>query len=1087
VKNEIAVLIGVVETKERKAKSPTVHFVDTNGTPIQAKDMQKWYRDALKDHLGTTLNEKGKPLVTVNLDNPLQGKVFLPGPNNPICRKCDLDMDGGAKNPYMDYSGPTDPLITVVFDAVSAKEDEAGEVGVAGPSALFRKFVYEMSDKTGVDPDQIRWVPTTRCAARGNDKPNFKTKGNWCRNYVVQDIMMHRPKLIIPVGTVALGLLSHKSNAQDWGGKMLTFRGWPDDWLCNPDFVLPQPFAADPTKFMRGHPLYGLPPEGIRIPMWPVQSPRLIYATQNQIVLARWLKQIKQGLTYAVQGFTPPSYEREWFHLTEDPDEIIATMEEIAADEGKPLVYDTETTGLKPWSSSIEHVEQNGVTTMRVVQHPQKASIVMMMFRWEDRDGNPRSIGFPWDFETSSLKPHLKRLTPYVLKAMYARKIIGHNLTFDMLFTIATLEGVDLNKLASCFHADTWHQAFTYKQMRGSLGLEILAYDYVPDMAGYEEDMTLLIELHRELLHPGEGKGGHYANCPKDKWDSHLKPYVMGDVEVCKHLNDRLNEKLAGAKRYSIPLAHPTARGKFRMFTPPSRDWVYKNIMSPSAGLLTKFMARGIYVDQNELTLQEREFPKQIVEKRQEFRMSEIKGLRQIDDWATRMYQESNDWELDLENKEQLKTILFDIMKLPVQRLTKQGKKIYGEEMDEVLQKFTQDELREYAAVDKFTLNKLAVDYPEVRPLQKYRKLYKLYTTYIRPLRNIRIEGIDKKERDKDQNLCYDSCIHASFMLTGTRGGRLSCRDPNLQQLSDTPKRIFVSRFGKAGILYQADLSQIELRLLAAACGDKSMVQAYIDNVDLHTLTTSKIFKLPYETFTKEYMQSLQKQGKEKEAKDLELKRRIGKTVNFLTGYGGGAFGLQTTLANSQVYMPIEDCEEIIEAFFGAYPALKQMLGYYKKFIMDNAVAVSLFGRVRIFEEVHGENKEDISKALRAGCNHLIQATASDMMLLSLCMIEACMRDAGLESMLVSTVHDSLLIDAKRHELEQVHEIVDGVLNNMVEIMQMMFGPDFDTSWCIVPFAGDSEIGNNYYDMQKIDRFNVDWDAVLAKVDAEKK
>jgi DNA polymerase-1 len=309
-----------------------------------------------------------------------------------------------------------------------------------------------------------------------------------------------------------------------------------------------------------------------------------------------------------------------------------------------------------------------------------------------------------------------------------------------------------------------------------------------------------------------------------------------------------------------------------------------------------------------------------------------------------------------------------------------------------------------------------------------------------------------------------------------------SSRDPNLQQLPNDSivKRMFTSRFGERGCLYTADFSQIELRLLAAASGDGNMMQAYFEDLDLHSLTTSRIFGLDYEQFSKTNMEKLQKEGKSKEAKALEMKRKIGKTCNFLTGYGGGAFGLQTTLANAQVYLPIEECERIIEKFFASYPVLKDHLAYYKQFIRESGVAVSIFGRVRIFDEVFGEDKEAISKALRAGANHLIQATASDMMLICLHVIEYLMQDAGLESILVSTVHDSLLIDSIREELPQIHQIVDEVVNNIPEVLKLVFGDDYDTSWCLVPFGGDSSVGLNLLDQVSTGKSSPDWDKLLS-------
>jgi DNA polymerase I-like protein with 3'-5' exonuclease and polymerase domains len=103
------------------------------------------------------------------------------------------------------------------------------------------------------------------------------------------------------------------------------------------------------------------------------------------------------------------------------------------------------------------------------------------------------------------------------------------------------------------------------------------------------------------------------------------------------------------------------------------------------------------------------------------------------------------------------------------------------------------------------------------------------------------------------------------------------------------------------------------------------------------------------------------------------------------------------------------------------------------------------------------------------------------MMLICLAVIEDMMREAGLDSILMLTVHDSLVIDALRDELPEIHEIVDLVLNNMPDVFKMVLGEDYDTSWMIVPFAGDSEIGLDYANMKGIPRdcSKLDWEKVL--------
>lgn len=1118
--------------KKRAAKPKTV-FKLADGTPINFKGHSKFFKDLIRYQNGAEPGQKSEMVVTVpDVNKPLATYFLDPHPENPICIACGLDQTG-CRSPYMEYAGAENPVATILVECVSRKEDDNGEIGSGGVNSFIAAIIHKLQADHGVSLDQIRWVPITRCAGRGEKKPNYKTKGNWCRHYALRDLEEHPPKVIIPVGTAALGLLSHKSNAGDWSGRLLTWRGWPDDWLTEPEFMLDRPSPLDPTKMVRGHPLYG-PAPNIRVPMVPLQNPNLILAAQNDLVFDRWKDDLVYALQIGNQDVPPPNYDREWYNISTDPkvviDELCRAIGFAEANPGKFILsYDTETTGLKQWAHfrriktsrpmanllpTAPAIKEDDVSEDEIIRSPDPR-IVFMMFRWDNPEtGYPESIGFPWDFETSEIRPFMADIAPYVIYLLSVASVTGHNLTFDELFTIATVgrqEGdhipfnpdgswnkawldhqKKINLMCQSAHWDTWHMAFTLLQKRGSLGLEILAYDWAPDLAGYEEEMTLLISLHGDTMNPANNKGGHYANCPKELWQSHLRPYVMGDVEVTHQAREKIAARLQKTKVYEIPLAKPDSPGKFRYYKTQSRDWVYRNIVSPASRTLTKMMARGMYIDPDELTKQEKDYPDKVQESKKKLRDADP----DIERWCQTKKQEAEKpnpenpdapvgtWELDLENKSQLKELLFDTLHCPIQRLTKNGRKLYGEDPAD-WGHLTYEELKEYAAVDKYTLNRLAVDHPNLRPLQEYRKVFKLYSTYVRPMRNMMADHLDKKQRVKEPHLSVDQCIHASFMLTGTRSGRLSSRDPNLQQLPNEGlvKRLFASRFKDRGCIYAADLSQIELRLMAAACGDPSMVKAYLDDVDIHSLTASKIVwqggqKIPYEHFTKKHMEELQKKGKSDEAKDLELKRKIAKTTNFLTGYGGGAFGLQNVLANAEVYMSIEECEEIVFGFFEAYPSLKRFLGVYKNFIEENGVAVSMFGRVRHFEEVYSEDREAAAKALRAGCNHLIQSTASDTMLICLFTIEALMRDAGLNSLLVSTVHDSLVIDAVRDELPEVHSIVDGVMNNIPAVIEANL-PEYDTSWMTVPLAGDSEVGLNYLETNKVSGKNPDWDELL--------
>ncbi len=1094
-----------IEQPKKRSRKAKLITISPSGEEVSLKHIAKHFRDTLELHHkeAITSTEKGDRLWIIDLASPLtlwfkegdnlreDTQALQPSRQSPICQKCELFMD--CKNPFLKPYGSEQPLMSVFYEFTSSTEDDQGQPGVGGIASRLRDIWNNMAKHAKMPFDRIRWVPMMRCANRPkkvvdeNGKTvmvkkaiNSKTKINWCGLYAVQDVMMYTPNVMMPVGSVTLGFFSYKSNAQDWGGKLLTFRGWPDDWLMEPKYSK----AVDGKK--PGHPIYGQYDPNFKVPMFPVQTPGIIDATQIKKLKEAWLNSIVDAMKLASNGVPIREYILKHYKISQNPDEIIESLQWLI-DHPKTLVaFDTETTGLKAFAEG--------------------AAIVYVMLRWKDVN-QPKSIGFPWNYPESPLKPHIGRITPFLNNALESSVLVGHNLTFDALFAAANFEGSNLDRLGNACQYDTWHEAFVLRQAKGSLGLDMMAYQHVPELGGYDEDFSILIELERDLLHPEQG--GHYARCPDEYKETHLKPYVMGDVEVTYKTHEKLREKYDECKTHKIPLAHPTKRGKFRWYSTISRKQVYDKIVSPASGTLIKMMGRGLKVDLKELSFQEEMFPQLIFETRKKLR--EI--TPEVLEWCEYQESQTPGWFLDLESKDHLRTILYEKMRMPIKAITSAGQtrikegKFYVDRVEDVLgpiekaekaiRKVSRNEKEFEAkwkdflkviAIDKFSLNGLSAENPKVRPLLEYRSIFKQYASYIRTIRNITTKGIDKKARTKDQHLARDGMVHTQFLITGTRSGRLSSRDPNLQQLParGQVKRIYTSRFGEQGCLYQGDLSQIELRLIAAACGDEAMVDAYVKGIDLHSLTMSRIFKMPYDHCIKDHVSALQKAGKDKEAKECELKRKISKTINFLTGYGGGAQGLQGTLAQDGIYQTIEECEAFLEAFFDSYPALREYLSYYKGFIESNGVAVSMLGRVRIFEEAGSEDNGLKSKALRAGCNHLIQATASDMMLCCICAIETLMRDAGLKSILISTVHDSLLVDCIRKELPMVHEIVMSVFTNIPDVLETWLGQDIDLSWTrVLPFDGDSEVGKNYLDMIKLSHGENDWADVFKRMDEE--
>ena len=338
--------------KKKRAAKKGISFRTPEGLPMPlsgSKEVNKFFRDTLAYWHGVTETESG-PVVVYDPANPVGSDFLKPSAKSPVCQKC-LLFESGCRSPFFDYSGPQNPIITVIYDAVTSAEDEAGELATKGGNALIRSMIEKLEPETGVSLSDVRWVPLTRCASRRGIM-NPKIKGNWCRIHVVEELLFNPPQLIMPVGTAVLGLLCHKSNAQDWQGRMLTYRGWPDDWLTNPAFVQPRVHPADPSKTLTGHPLFGPPPQDYRVPMVPVQTPRIARAGNNPEVFKRWKAAFVKALKSAKEGVKANVYKRPWYRFLNDPDLIEAGLREMLDHPGLLVCYDTETKGLKPLNDS---------------------------------------------------------------------------------------------------------------------------------------------------------------------------------------------------------------------------------------------------------------------------------------------------------------------------------------------------------------------------------------------------------------------------------------------------------------------------------------------------------------------------------------------------------------------------------------------------------------------------------------------------------------------------------------------------------------------------------------------------------------
>lgn len=348
--------------------------------------------------------------------------------------------------------------------------------------------------------------------------------------------------------------------------------------------------------------------------------------------------------------------------------------------------------------------------------------------------------------------------------------------------------------------------------------------------------------------------------------------------------------------------------------------------------------------------------------------------------------------EFNINSPKQLGSILFEKMHLPEGKKTKTG---YSTAAD--------------------VLEKLAPDYPVVADILEYRTLSKLKSTYADGLQ----EFIEE-----------DGRIRTTFNQTVTATGRLSSADPNLQNIpmrEELGRMIRKCFYPKEGCVFaDADYSQIELRILAHMSGDEKLIDAYNEDKDIHRITASQVFHIPFEEVT-------------------DLMRRNAKAVNFGIVYGISSFGLSQGLSISR-----KEAQEYIKKYFETYPKIKGFLDDLVASAKENGYAVSLFGRRRPIPELKSSNFMQRSFGERAAMNSPIQGTAADIMKIAMIRVYRRLKKEVPDARLILQIHDELLVEVKESEAEQVKTILSE---------EMMKAADLK-----VPLETDCHIGSDWYE-----------------------
>lgn len=386
-------------------------------------------------------------------------------------------------------------------------------------------------------------------------------------------------------------------------------------------------------------------------------------------------------------------------------------------------------------------------------------------------------------------------------------------------------------------------------------------------------------------------------------------------------------------------------------------EQVYSQIELPLANVLADMEATGVRIDPAILTGMSREFEKNLTDL-----------TKEIYDLAGQPF--------DVDSPKQLGEILFDKLKLPGgKKLRKSGQ--YSTEAS--------------------VLELLAEQYELPRKILEYRTRAKLKSTYVDALPRYINSGT--------------SCLHSSFNQAGSRTGRLSSSNPNLQNIPIGDefglliRSAFISEAGWR--LIAADYSQIELRVLAHMSEDPVLIEAFERDEDIHSRTAQEIFGVPPALQTHEH-------------------RRMAKAINYGVIYGLSAFGLAQRTGTSK-----SEAQRYIDEYFHRYRKVDEFLRGCVEQARKTGEVRTLFGRLRPIPEIRSHDKNASNRSEREAMNTPLQGTAADLMKLAMVKTHARLRQEKMKTRMILTVHDELVFEAPEAELESAKTIVQQEMENV--------------------------------------------------------
>lgn len=390
-----------------------------------------------------------------------------------------------------------------------------------------------------------------------------------------------------------------------------------------------------------------------------------------------------------------------------------------------------------------------------------------------------------------------------------------------------------------------------------------------------------------------------------------------------------------------------------------SVEKLYREMELPLVAVLASMENNGIRVDTEAAAVLQKEFSE---------RISELTGEIYV----------LSGCEFNINSPKQLGEVLFENLKLPSAKKTKTG---YSTDVEVLLG--------------------LQLAHPVVGKILEYRTLTKLNSTYLEAFRNLTDPATGR--------------IHTCFNQTVTATGRLSSSEPNLQnipvktEIGRKIRRLFTPGSGYDYLL-SADYSQIELRILAHLSGDETLIRAFKNNEDIHTITAAEVFNIPVNLVT-------------------NVERSRAKAVNFGIVYGLSDYGLAKGIGVSR-----KEAASYIENYFLRYPAVKK---YVEKTICDarkTGYAETMFGRKRTLPDINSSNYNLRSFAERTAVNTPVQGAAADIIKRAMLTVQKELYERKLRSRMLLQVHDELVLEVLENERFEVELIVQTVMENAASL-----------------------------------------------------